>query len=275
MTDERWSDEREIRIDADPERVWAAWARPEHVKRWFSDQAHGRLEPGAELVHIFEGHGEHRYRVLEADPPERLVLEGHMEAGAFRQEVVIRTEAGRTVLRLVHSGFGHQDPDSEIVQGIDSGWSMALAALAHYVENHFGQEKWTFTTFRPASFDYAALLETEYSSAAGLGRWLTDGASGIPGRGPVALRLPSGRTLTGRVLVRTDHELSVSWEEVGGVLELKAFGAGPEDRFLGVRVTAWGVDPAVATALEGELNEAVDRLVRSVEGSAATPASGD
>ena len=273
MTDERWSDEREIRIDAAPEKVWAAWAEPEHVKRWFSDEAHGRLEPGAELVHVFHGHGEHRYRVLKVDAPERLVLEGRMEAGAFHQEVVIRTEAGRTVLRLVHSGFGPQDPDSELVQGIDSGWSMALATFALYVENHFGQEKWTFTTFRPASFGYASLLDTEYSSAVGLGRWLTDGASGIPARGPVALRLPSGRTLTGRVLVRTNHELSLSWEEIDGVLELKAFGAGPDDRFLGVRVMAWGVDPAVATALEGELTEAVDRLVGSVDRSAATRSS--
>ena len=44
-------DRRSIRIDADVERVWAAWAEPEHVMRWFSDEAHGTLEPGGELVH--------------------------------------------------------------------------------------------------------------------------------------------------------------------------------------------------------------------------------
>lgn len=261
MTDETWSDEREIRIPAEPEEVWAAWAEPEHVRRWFCDRAHGRLEPGAELVHVFDGHGEHRYRVLEVDAPRRLVLDGEMDGRAFRQVVEIRSERGVTVLRLVHSGFGSADPDSEIVQGIDSGWTMALAVMRHYVERWFGRDKVAIAIFRPARFDYLALRDHRYQSAAGLGSWLTDGSSAIPDDGPVALTLRSGRRLTGRVLARTDHEVAVTWEEVDGVLELKAFGAGPEARVLGARALTWTDRPAVAEALRAELTEAVDRLV--------------
>jgi len=260
MTDERWTDEREIRIDATPEAVWAAWAEPEHVRRWFSDDAEGRLEPGGELVHVFHGHGEHRYRVLEVDGPRRLVLEGEMDGIAFRQFVEIRHEGGSTVLRLVHSGFGTIDPDSEIVQGIDSGWTMALALLKHYVERYLGRRKQAVNVFQPARFEYAILRAERYESAEGLGSWLTDGNRGIPPHGPVGLRLRSGRTVTGSVLVRTDHEVSVSWEEIEGVLELKAFGSGPERRVLGVRVTTWGSDQELAAALQAEMEAAVTRL---------------
>lgn len=261
MTEETWTDEREIRIPAEPETVWAAWADPEHVRRWFSDDAHGRLEVGGELVHVFHGHGEHRYRVLEVDAPRRLVLDGEMDGRAFQQIVELRTERGVTVLRLVHSGFGSADPDSEIVQGIDSGWTMALAVMRHYVQRWFGRDKVAIPVFRPARFDYRALLAGRYQNAAGLGSWLTDGGSGIPDSGAVALTLRSGRSLTGTVLTRTDHEVAVTWDEVEGVLELKAFGAGPDARVLGVRAITWSDDAALAESLRAELTEAVERLV--------------
>lgn len=269
MTDERWTDEREIRISADPETVWAAWAEPDHVRRWFSDDAHGTLEPGGELVHSFEGHGEHRYRVVEVEAPRRLVLHGEMDGRAFRQTVEIRTEAGKTVLRLVHSGFGSADPDSEIVQGIDSGWTMALSLMKHYVEHHFGKEKTTHSIFRPARFDYSELLEHRYLTGAGLDTWLTDGAGGIDVEAPVRLPLRGGDTLTGAALARTDHEVSVTWDEIDGVLELKAFGAGPDARILGVRLVSWAGDPERVAPLRGELEEAVTRLASEVQ--AASP----
>lgn len=261
MTEETWTDEREIRIPAEPEKVWAAWADPKHVRRWFSDEARGDLEVGGELVHVFHGHGEHRYRVVEVDAPRRLVLEGEMDGRAFRQIVEIRSERGATVLRLVHSGFGSADPDSEIVQGIDSGWTMALAVMRHYVERYFGRDKVAIPVFRPARFEYRSLLAERYQDATGLGTWLTDGASAVPDSGPVALTLRSGRSVTGSVLARTDHEVAVSWEEVEGVLELKAFGAGPGARVLGVRALTWSDDRELPGLLRAELTEAIERLV--------------
>lgn len=259
---ERWTDQREIRLDAPLEEVWSAWAEPQHVKRWFSDDAWGELEPGGELVHDFGDHGEHRYQVIEVHPPQRLVLESDMGMGAVRQEVVIRSEGGSTVLRLVHSGFGKQDPDSEVSQGIDSGWTMALAAMKHYVEHHFGKPKWQVPIFVPARFEYDRLLTESYLSAEELGAWLTIGEHSIPEKGSVALTLKSGRTLSGEVLALTDHEVSISWKEISGLLELKAFGEGPESRFLGVRVLSWEADEDLALALAREFAEAVNRLAK-------------
>lgn len=263
---DRWTDEREIRIRAAPARVWAAWAEPEHVRRWFSDEAHGAVEPGAELVHVFHGHGEHRYRVVEAEEPVRLVLEGAMEEGAFRQVTVLRSEGGATVLRLVHSGFGAQDPESETVQGIDSGWTMALALLKHYTEERFGRDKRSFSVFRPARCAYHRLLTHHYLSAEGLGAWLTDGAGAIEEGRPVRLTLRGGRPLSGRVLARTDHEVSLSWDEIGGAVELKAFGASPETRMMGVRVVSWQADDDLVGTVRSEMEAAVERLAAAVGG---------
>lgn len=261
MTDETWTDEREIRISSDPETVWAAWAEPEHVRRWFSDDARGELAAGKEIVHEFEGHGEHRYTVIEVDAPHRLILEGEMDGRAFRQITEIRQEGGTTVLRLVHSGFGSADPDSEIVQGIDSGWSMALAVMKHYVENHFGMNKKAIPVFRPGRFEYDALLNDLYLDGEGLGQWLTEGATGIQRGKPLRLRLRDGRMLTGSVLALTDHEVAVTWPEVDGVLEFKAFGAGPGQRVLGLRLITWSDDEGLAGALRPGLEGAVGRLL--------------
>ena len=261
MNEETWTDEREIRIASDPETVWKAWAEPDHVRRWFSDDARGELEAGGEIVHEFQGHGEHRYTVVEVDAPRRLVLEGEMDGRAFRQVTEIRQEGGTTVLRLVHSGFGSADPDSEIVQGIDSGWTMALAVMRHYVETHFGRDKKTIPVFRPARFEYDALLNEFYLDGEGLERWLTEGGTGIQRAEPLHLRLRDGRSLTGSVLTVTDHEVAVTWPEVEGILELKAFGAGPDQRVLGLRLTTWSEDEDMAEALRPELEGAVSRLL--------------
>lgn len=241
-------DRRSIRIDADVEKVWAAWAQPEHVRRWFSDEAHGTLEPGGELVHIFEGHGEHRYRVLEVEAPHRLVLEGRMMGGeAFRQEVRIIREEGTTILELVHSGFGPVDPDDETAQGIDSGWTMALTVLKHYVEHYFGRDKAAVAIFRPACFDYQDLATSHYFTEEGRSAWL----------GPVAQKL-------GGELARTDHEACFRLPDLSGVLELKAFGSSPEQRFIGVRAISWDGDPGTEGLAAVDLSGAVDRLAQAL-----------
>lgn len=247
-TNRSWKDHHQIRIQADIEQVWAAWTEPEHVRRWFSDDAHGTLEPGAELVHVFEGHGEHRYQVLEVEAPKRLLLEGRMMGGGpFRQEVILRSEGGTTILELVHSGFGDSEPEDEIAKGIDSGWSMALAVLKHYVERYFGKEKIAIPVFRPAAFEYDALARSRYFGPAAREDWLqTDPPVG------------------GDELVRTEHEVCLEWPAVRGVLELKAYGSGPGQRVLGLRAVAWGVPEDEVPRLAGQLEAAVESLMRTL-----------
>jgi len=242
-----WRDEREIRIAADLERVWAAWAQPEHVRRWFSDDAHGEVRPGGELVHVFEGHGEHRYRVLAVEAPYRLVLEGRMMGGeAFRQEVTLRREGGTTILELVHSGFGAVDPDDETTRGIDSGWTMALAVLKHYAEHFFGKERACIALFEPAAFEYEALAQNHFFDSEGRSAWLET-------------RYPLGGVLT-----QSTHEALLDWPAVGGALELKAYGGSPESRVVGVRATFWEPDADQVIETREDLEASLNRLLALV-----------
>lgn len=199
----RWRDERKVRLRATPEQVWRAWADPEIVRQWFADEAEGRAQPGDTIVHRFPHFGfQHVYEVLEAEPPHRLVLRADLGGGELVQEILIAGKGQETHLRLVQSGPvpADQDPsDEEDLEGVDSGWKLALAILRHYLENYFGRERQSLFVMRQAPFSYDDLEEL-FRSEEGLSSWLTrSGSIGAPGE-PVALVLHDGVRLQGRTL---------------------------------------------------------------------------
>jgi uncharacterized protein YndB with AHSA1/START domain len=259
-----WRDEREVRVRASPEQVWRAWADPEIIRQWFADEAEGRAEPGGAIVHRFPNFGfEHRYEVLEADEPHRLRLRAELGGRPFVQEVFVESAGGETVLRLVHSGFSEEGSGSseEELEGIDSGWKLALAILVRYLENHFGRERETHFVMQPARFSYAELDEL-FRSEAGLARWLTrSGSIGDDGE-PYELRLRDGSRAAGEVLAWTGREAALSWEEIAGTLELKAFGASADSRMLALRLMSWSGDPLPFD--ESLLRASLERLASAV-----------
>ena len=197
------------------------------------------------------------YPVAVADPPRRMVLAGDAPGrGPFALEVILEAAGQATVVRLVNSGFLDGAEWDDEYRGIASGWTMALALLKHYAERHSDRPKRVLQHFRPADFDWS---ELPYRTAPELATWLTlSGEIGDPGH-PVQLVLRDGTPLTGRVLARTDTEVSLSWDEEGAVMELKAFAAGPS-RMRGVRLTAWGMSDARARVLSTTLQVAVEAM---------------
>lgn len=260
----RWTDHRELRTTAEPEKVWRAWAEPEILQGWFPDEARGEAVPGGEIVHVWKGMGfEMPHRVLEVEPGRRLLLEATAPGGIFfRQEIRVRREGGETVLELIHSGFAGDASWDDEYEGIDSGWKTALAILRHYLEEHFGEPRTPFLSLRPATFEWGE-LERWFRSERGLGRWLArSGGLGEPGD-EVALDLHDGAALTGEVLAWTGREAALTWREISGVLELKAFAAGPRRRMVGLRAGSW--DPRVdVAAVRERLEVAVERLVEEM-----------
>jgi uncharacterized protein YndB with AHSA1/START domain len=255
----------EIRTNATPQQAYDAWADPEKIAHWFPDRAEGKAEPGATITWIFDKFNYRiPYEVLIAQPAEKFAIRWNpspgMNAGIL--EVTISKEAGETVIRLVNSGFREGAEWNDEFEGTDSGWRMALALLKHYLDNYLGTPRSSFLVMRSAEFSFDHVVQLHRTDA-GLKKWLTkSGEYGKVGES-YSLELQEGGKATGRVLAKTSRETTLSWGEIHGVLELKAFSMGPQ-KFLCVRGCGWGLTAGKAKELEAQMERAVERLATAL-----------
>ena len=251
----------EIRTKATPQQAYDAWADPEKIAHWFPDRAEGKAEPGATITWVFEKFNYRiPYEVLIAQPAEKFAIRWNpptgMSAGVL--EVTISKEGGETVIKLVNSGFREGAEWNEEFEGTDSGWRMALALLKHYLENYFGISRSSFLAMKSAEFSFDQIVPL-HRTAAGLQKWLTkSGEYGEVGES-FSLELQEGGKASGRVLAKTKRGTALSWNEIRGVLELKAFSMGPQ-KMLCVRGCGWGLSAEKAKELEAQMERAVERL---------------
>lgn len=250
----------EIQTTATPRQAWEAWADPEKISQWFVDRASGEAKPGGTMTWYFDTFGYVLpYKVLDAVPGELFVLKWEPPQGnAGILEVRIEREGGTTVVKLINSGFREGAAWNDEYEGVVSGWKMSLAILKHYLENYFGRSKSTIMILRPASFTDAELLKC-FLEGPKLAEWLTTSGSIGKVGDPCELRLRDAGKLMGHVLAITAREVTVSWSEIGGTLELKGFFMGPQ-RLLGVRIMSWRLDSSKAKKLEAQMLPAVERL---------------
>ena len=128
--------QREIEIAASPETVWEFLVDPEKALRWWGQAVRGDARPGGELrIEVTTG-SIAGGRVLEADPPRRLVFTWGWERGGGGPEILppgsttveidlVPSGAG-TMLRLVHRGL----PDEDSAARHSEGWEHYLGLLA-------------------------------------------------------------------------------------------------------------------------------------------------
>lgn len=147
------SHETRIEIAGPIEDVWRSLTDPAELARWFAPAM--RVEPGAggsvvadwgpglewkTAIEVWEPNRhlrltETRERVLSSSPEEqrlvpcRLVEDFYLEAGA----------GGKTVLRLVHSGFGSPEDWDNEYDGTRGGWIGCFVRLKHTLERHKGE----------------------------------------------------------------------------------------------------------------------------------------
>jgi uncharacterized protein YndB with AHSA1/START domain len=157
-------------IGAPPEAVWDAWARAEQVAQWFVDRAEGDAAEGAVLTWSFDAF-DHRYplRVLAARRPSLLAYSIAMPDGSRAlQTVAVEAAGARTRVAVVQSGL---PPDEEVHGDVASGWTIALATLAHWLEAGAPRERTHVYLARAESLERAALAPLQ-RTARGLERWL-------------------------------------------------------------------------------------------------------
>lgn len=127
--------EREIVIQATPERVFRALTERAELANWFVTRAEGAVQPGQSLRYVWEGEGEVDGRYLAVEAPSRLVYEWYNDVGVTRVTIELAPEAGGTRLRLSEIGYGEGEDWDALYEGESSGWGPLLDALRQWVES--------------------------------------------------------------------------------------------------------------------------------------------
>jgi uncharacterized protein YndB with AHSA1/START domain len=134
--------EREIVIEAPPERVWAVLTEPQHVGVWFAESVEGDLRAGGSSVLSWAEHGSFNVVVEKSEPPRYFAYRwaarspgaDPVEGNSTLVEFHLVPEADGTRLQVVESGFGSLDNEQEeYVRDNTQGWESMLGSLQEYV----------------------------------------------------------------------------------------------------------------------------------------------
>jgi len=251
----------QVEIAASPEKVWACLSENQEIACWFPDTAEGRVEVGEVLTWDFEDFHTTDYRVLEVTPGRRLVLEPELP-WEWEARMIFELEplAEGCRLHLEQSGMPPATPEWEdALEGMTSGWVLAFRGLKQYLEHHHGAPRRHMKAFVEADFDWEA-LPPYFREPDRLAAWLTTSGEVAGAGAPVALELKEGGRVSGEVLARTNREVMVSWREVDGLLQLKAFGFGPDSRQVGLDAWGYGLSEEDAARHKAWMEAAAQRL---------------
>jgi uncharacterized protein YndB with AHSA1/START domain len=171
------SAEGRVEIEADPERVWQALTAAEELERWFPLDARVKPGEGGTIWMSWRNEFSGEMQILSWDPPRHLRTAWSFHAADQPGQVTDYTlegEGGRTIVRVVTSGFPLDASWDGWVEGTRRGWAFELRSLKHYLERHSGERRYVAYVRRrvPLSVEEAwKRLERDERVA----RWLSAG----------------------------------------------------------------------------------------------------
>ena len=127
--------DHELKIDATPERVYAALTTPDGVKGWHTPAASGTGEVGSEWVFPFADHPEFGWEITASDAPSRVAwrcTRGPGDSvGTTATFTLSGTDDDRTLLELQHAGWPGTHGN---FRKFNTTWGVLLHHLRDYVE---------------------------------------------------------------------------------------------------------------------------------------------
>ncbi|MBY0507286.1 MAG: SRPBCC domain-containing protein [Bryobacteraceae bacterium] len=193
--------ETTITIDAPIEDVWRALTEAREIERWFAPEASVNPGPGGSIT-VSWGPGMSGTQTIEVwEPNRQLRLIDDRTQGPSPARLVVdyflEAVDGKTVLRLVHAGFGPgPDWDGEY-EGTRIGWPGFFRTLRHGLERHPGKPARNVNFFHAAPVgDSDTLWDQLFSS--------------IPWQGPELFRNETPRCYQGVVTALDDALLNVA-----------------------------------------------------------------
>jgi len=140
-------------INASPEDVWRALTEAGELVRWFPLQARVTPERGGTMFWGWDEQWSWESTIETWEPGRCLTLvenrpafdaQGNPLSMAPRRmamEFTLESDAGRTRLRIVHSGFGEGAAWDDELESVSAGWQFELRGLRHYLEHHKGRDR--------------------------------------------------------------------------------------------------------------------------------------
>ncbi len=131
-----------LEINAPVETVWKALTDAEELANWFPLEA--RVTPGkGGAIWVSWGDGMEGEAPIEAWEPNSHFrwVEGENPATQVVIDFFLETKEGKTVLRLVDSGFGPGANWKDYYNSKHCGWDFELRSLRHYLEHHRGKKR--------------------------------------------------------------------------------------------------------------------------------------
>jgi uncharacterized protein YndB with AHSA1/START domain len=251
---------RQVEIEASPEAVWEALTTKEGLESWFPLEA--AVEPGVGgSITLSWGPGvEGTAPIGTWEEGRRLVwIEGGSDDPAAVPVAVdfqIEGRSGKTVVRLVHSGFQATDDWGEFADHLDSGWRYFLFNLKHYLEHHAGQTRRMVWRRVPVTID-RDLFWQRLRSKDGLVR------SNGPDVPPTSVELWTGEPAR-LVQVTPSIHLAAAVPDWNDGLLFVELEPGRERFHIGVWLSLYGVPEATRKALDQSLDTTLTRLVEGV-----------
>lgn len=231
-----------VEIPASLEVVWRAITDPKELERWFPLKASGTAGPGGAITLSWGPPMEWTTHIKVWEPPTHVQFEDPADpsrpGAVSRVDYHLETRAGRTIVRLVHSGFDASADWDEQFTSTTNGWRYFLMNLRHYVERHHDTPRtmvWDRRQMsKPPSEVWASLFEAPL-----LGGVLD----------ATLEEVARGRHAWGRIPAFNDALLFVEFE--GGPTATGGH--------VGVWISTYGVPAAQTSALQTALTAALDR----------------
>ena len=131
-------------IRTTPERLWSALPTPEFIRQyWFGMHCESDWKPGSPWKLVFaDGRLADAGEIVEADPPQRLVIKWRNEWNAemraegyslctFQIESVLDASPQAVKLSITHA---IERPESKFIEAVSGGWPRIISNLKSLLE---------------------------------------------------------------------------------------------------------------------------------------------
>lgn len=269
--------EVDLDIDAAVSRVWQALTDPVALARWFPliarvqpdvggyvELSWGSTLTGRNAILAWKPEQHLRTRWFEQGTPETAADTANdgspHDPRAWSRMTVdfyLEEKGDRTLVRMVHSGFGTDASWDEEYAAHGRGWSFELRSLTHYLEHHEGRERHVAWARRSIEMP----RDAAWSKLAGSHGMLHRGRIvGLSAGDVYAVETANRERFEGRVIHNLPPiEFAGTAENRGDALlrfGIENYGEGPE---ASIWLSTWG-EPEVAADRQGRFEELLERL---------------